>query len=151
MRVIAFSVLLLSAAAAFAGDLTIKKVFHASIDDDGIQRVEIIGGNYFFDPNHIIVKKDVPVELIVKKKGGIVPHNIVIKESEANIVFKEDIGSDQKIIRFTPNKIGRFFFYCDKNYSFLRVTERKEWKALSRLLTDLYAEDYYLREYLLDF
>jgi hypothetical protein len=134
MRVIAFSVLLLSAAAAFASDLTVKKEFHASIEDNGIQRVEIIGGNYFFDPNYIIVKKDVPVELIVKKKGGIVPHNIAIKETRANIVFKEDIGLDQKIIRFTPNKVGRFFFYCDKKLLFFKSHREKGMEGIIEVI-----------------
>lgn len=33
----------------------------AKIASDGVQRVEIVGGSYFFKPDHIVVKVDVPV------------------------------------------------------------------------------------------
>jgi hypothetical protein len=35
-------------AVSFAQDVKEKKIFRAAIDKDGIQRVEIVGGNYFF-------------------------------------------------------------------------------------------------------
>jgi len=134
MRLTVLSIVLFSAATVFAGDLAVKKEFHALIADDGIQRVEIIGGNYFYDPNYIIVKKDVPVELIVMKKRGIVPHNIVIKETGADIVFKEDIGSDKKIIRFTPKKAGRFFFSCDKKLLFFKSHREKGMEGIIEVI-----------------
>ena len=37
------------------------KVSRAVIDNDGVQRVKILGGNYFFDPNHVIDRVNVPV------------------------------------------------------------------------------------------
>ncbi|MBI5140736.1 MAG: hypothetical protein HZA20_00920 [Nitrospirae bacterium] len=45
-----------------------KKVYKAAVDADGIQRITVIGGEFFFDPNFIIVKVNVPVELSVKKE-----------------------------------------------------------------------------------
>ena len=45
----------------------------ATVDADGVQRVEVIGGDYYFDPNYIVVKVNIPVELTVKKASGYSP------------------------------------------------------------------------------
>ena len=91
-----------------------KKVYKVPVDTRGIQRVNILGGGYFFDPNYIIVKVNMPVEFIVKKEPGITPHTIVIKAPEAGIEVKESLETEPKVIRFTPKKSGKFPFYCDK-------------------------------------
>jgi len=52
----------------------VEKRFVASVGSDGVQHVEIIGGEYYFDPNYIVVKVNTPVELKVKKTPGYVPH-----------------------------------------------------------------------------
>ncbi len=91
-----------------------EKVVTATVDSDGVQRVEILGGTDFFKPNHIIVKVNVPVELKAKKEPGIVPHDIVMDSPEAGMKFKESLSTDPKVIRFTPTKTGKFPFYCDK-------------------------------------
>src|SRR4030042_4008480 len=69
---------------------------------DGVQRVEIVGGSYFYKPNHIVVKVNIPVELKVSKESGLVPHDIAANSPEAGIVFQENLGSTPKIIKFTP-------------------------------------------------
>ncbi len=102
-----------------------EKVYKAVIDKDGVQRVDIVGGTYFFNPNNIIVKVNVPVELKVRKDGWFVPHNIVIKAPEAGIDFDESLSTDPKIIRFTPTKIGVYPFYCSKKLLFLESHREK--------------------------
>lgn len=94
--------------------------FSAVIDSDGVQRVDILGGNYFFKPDHIIVRVNVPVELRVKKKSLLTPHNIIMNEPETGIVFKESFGKKPHVIRFTPKKTGTFPFYCDKKLLFFK-------------------------------
>ncbi len=86
----------------------------ATVDADGVQRVEIVGGEYYFDPNYIVVKVNTPVELKVKKASGYVPHNIGVKAPEAGIDFKVDIKEDPKPVKFTPTKVGKYPMYCDK-------------------------------------
>jgi len=54
------AILLLFGMSAAAAE---KKEFTAKTDPDGVQRVEILAGSYFFNPNYIIVKVNVPVEL----------------------------------------------------------------------------------------
>lgn len=84
------------------------------IDKDGVQRVEILGSDYYFKPGHIVVKVNVPVELKVRKDGYIIPHNIVIDAPEAGIKFNESLSRDPKAITFTPTKAGKYPMFCDK-------------------------------------
>ncbi|UCD35342.1 MAG: hypothetical protein JSU90_00500, partial [Nitrospiraceae bacterium] len=52
----AAAVLALFVCAAAAQDPGGEKVYRASVDSDGVQRVEIEGGEYYFMPRHIMVK-----------------------------------------------------------------------------------------------
>ena|SRR6266540_592421 len=102
-----------------------KEIFKATIDSDGVQRVDILGGSYFFKPDFIIVKVNVPVELKVRKESGVTPHNIKINAPEAGIDFKESLGSEPKIIRFVPTKTGKYPIICDKKLLFLASHREK--------------------------
>ncbi len=97
-----------------------EKVYRAAIDSDGVQRVEVTGGSYYYDPSHIIVKVNVPVELTFKKTPGITPHNIKINGTEAGIEINEDMGDKPKTVTFTPVKTGKFSIYCDKKFLFFK-------------------------------
>jgi plastocyanin domain-containing protein len=101
------------------------KVQKAVIDKDGIQRVNMLAGNYFFDPNHIIVRIDVPVEITIKREPGITPHDFVIKEPDAGIDISETLSTEPKIIKFTPKKPGTYPFYCTKKLLFLKSHREK--------------------------
>jgi plastocyanin domain-containing protein len=95
--------------------------FVAPIGQDGIQRVEIVAGEYYYTPNNIILKVNVPTELKIKKEPGVVPHDIVIKAPEAGMDISENIGSEPKLIKFTPTKTGKFPFYCSKRFLFFKT------------------------------
>lgn len=119
-------VFLILAGAAYAQNAEEKKkVYVASIDKDGIQRIEVLGGGYYYDPDYIIVKKDIPVELIIKKEPGIVPHNIVIRQPEAGMDIRESMSTKEKVIKFTPRKAGKYPFYCDKKLLFFKNHREK--------------------------
>jgi len=102
-----------------------QTTFTATTDKDGVQRVEVLGGGYFFKPNHIIVKVNVPVEMKVSKEGGMVPHNIVINAPEAGIDIRESLGTEPKVIKFTPKKVGKYPFICDKKLLFFESHKDK--------------------------
>jgi plastocyanin domain-containing protein len=102
-----------------------KEVFTAAIDSDGVQRVEVVGGSYFFKPDYIIVKVNVPVELKVHKESGIAPHDITIKAPEAGIDFKQSLGSEPKVVRFVPTKTGKYPMACSKKIPFLASHREK--------------------------
>lgn len=99
--------------------------FVVNMDKDGVQRVEVIGGSYYFKPDHLVVKIDFPVELKVSKEEGITPHDIVAEFPEAGIAFQQDLGSTPKIIKFTPAKLGTYPFYCAKDVPFFKSHREK--------------------------
>lgn len=99
--------------------------YKAGIDSDGVQRIEVLAGGYFFNPDHIIVSVNIPVELKIKKEAGIVPHAFVIKEPEAGIDINESLSSKPKVIRLTPKKVGKYPFYCDKKLLFFEGHRKK--------------------------
>lgn len=77
-------IFLIASGPAFANeDPANKKVYKAFPEPDGLQRVNIVSGKYFLDPNHIIVKVNLPVELHIKKEPDIKPHDIVINAPDA--------------------------------------------------------------------
>lgn len=118
----------------YNGTAAEKKEFIATIDKDGIQRVEMIGGEYFFNPNIIIIKLNVPVEIKIKKEPGIVPHNLVIKEPSAGIDFNEPLSTEPKLIRFTPVETGEYLFYCDKKPPLLRSHKDKGMTGIFKVI-----------------
>ncbi len=98
-----------------------EKRMVATMDADGVQRVEIIGGEYYFDPNYIVVKVNKPVELTVRKAAGYIPHDMVVKAPEAGIDFKVDLDTKKpEIKKFTPTKVGKYPMYCDKKLLFFK-------------------------------
>ncbi len=120
LKYILIAALLLAVAFIAWGDERVEKRVVATIGPDGVQRVEVTGDTYYFDPNVIVVKVNVPVELKVKKAGGIAPHNIVIKAPDAGINVEESLSSEPKIIRFTPTKVGKYPFECTKRFLFFK-------------------------------
>jgi plastocyanin domain-containing protein len=112
---------LLTAALAEVGEQPVV----AAIGDDGVQRIEVVGGGYYFRPSHIVVKVNVPVELKVRKEGGIVPHDIVIDAPDAEISVSESLSTEPKIVRFTPVKVGKYSLYCSKKPPFFKSHREK--------------------------
>jgi plastocyanin len=109
-----------------------KKVV-ASIGADGVQRVEVVGGSYFFDPNYVIVKVNVPVEMKIRKESGMVPHNFVLKAPEAGMDVTVDLGKEPQTIRFTPTKVGEYPFHCDKKLLFFESHREKGMKGILKV------------------
>jgi plastocyanin domain-containing protein len=117
MRILRMSaaVLILLLGSTGYGQQAAKNRVVAVLGPDGVQRVEITGGSYYFDPDDIVVKANVPVELIVKKAGGSTPHSIFLKAPEAGIDFNVSLGKEPKTIKFTPTKVGTYPFWCTKH------------------------------------
>ena len=92
-----------------------EKRLIAAVDADGVQRVEMVGGEYFYDPNYIVVRVNTPVELKIKKAAGVIPHNLIAKSPEAGIDFKLDLKKDIRMVKFTPTRVGKYPIFCDKS------------------------------------
>lgn len=107
-----------------------EKRFVATIDDSGVQRADLVGGEYFFDPNYIIVKVNIPVELKVTKTSSYIPHNLVANSPEAGIDFRLDLKGDAQTIRFTPTKTGKYPIYCDESLLWFKTHREKGMEGL---------------------
>jgi plastocyanin domain-containing protein len=102
-----------------------ETVYRASPAADGVQHVRIEGGAYFFEPNRVIVKSGVPVELTVSVGRSVIPHTFVIQAPEAGVVVDESLSSQPKPIRFTPTAVGSYPFYCRNRLLFFETHREK--------------------------
>lgn len=102
-----------------------EAVYQASISADGIQHVKIEGGAYFFKPNRVIVKLNVPVELTVSVSNSLIPHTFVMQSPETGIPVDEELSSTAKHIRFTPTAVGKYPFYCKNKLLFFESHREK--------------------------
>ncbi len=94
-----------------------EKRYVARPDEDGVQRVRIKAGSYYYDPNYIVVKMGVPVELILIRESAVIPHNIVLEMPGVSV--REELDPEEEVrVRFTPKEVGKFEFYCDKKFLF---------------------------------
>ena len=109
---------------AYGEDRPLKRV-EVPVDKDGVQKVEILGGGYFFDPGHIVVKNNVPVELVLTKESGFTPHNFIIKAPDAGINVSVDMDTKPASVKFTPTKPGKYAIECDKKLLFFPSHKEK--------------------------
>jgi plastocyanin len=81
---------------------------------DGVQRVEITAHSFYFDPNRVVVKAGVPVELRVKNGAFFVPHNLSCMAPAASIQLDEGLGlfGDSEHAQITPTTPGEYPFFC---------------------------------------
>ena len=89
------------------------------VSEDNVQRLEITVDSYSFTPTRFAVKQNIPVELTFKSVSWIIPHNFVLKSSEAGLAMENEIGpGETTIVRFTPTRVGEFKFSCTKKLLF---------------------------------
>lgn len=108
-RIIVFSIaaLLLEAGAAFPAPAS----YQASADADGVQRVALVGGSYFFRPEHIVAQADRPLEISVSLEPGLIPHRFVLEAPDGQQLADVSLGAEAKTVRLTL-KAGDYVFYC---------------------------------------
>ncbi|MDD5657014.1 MAG: quinol oxidase [Elusimicrobia bacterium] len=92
----------------------------AVLGSDGIQRVEVVGGSYFFRPDHVVAKVNVPLELSLRKDSSLVPHDFILKDPEGRVVVSVSLSKEPRTARFTPTRPGKYEFYCGKKLPFLK-------------------------------
>lgn len=93
--------------------------YRANVDSDGVQRIRVVAGSYFFKPRHIVVKARTPVELTVVKEQGITPHNFVIHAPDTGVAVDKELSTEPPTITFTPTTPGKYAFYCSQKFLFL--------------------------------
>ena len=85
-----------------------KATMETSPEDSMMAKaIEVEGGNFYFKPNEIKVKKGEKIVITLKSAGGM--HNFVIDEFN---VESETISGGSTTFEFVPDKAGTFEFYC---------------------------------------
>jgi plastocyanin len=87
----------------------------ATTGADQVQRVTVTTHSFYYDPNRIVVRVNVPVELTVRNGAFFVPHDFSLAGKEAGIDVDVRVGlfHASKKVRFTPTATGEFPFHCD--------------------------------------
>jgi cytochrome c oxidase subunit 2 len=82
---------------------------------DQVQRVRVTAHSFWFEPNRIVVKQGIPVELTIKNGSLIVPHDFTCMAKDAGIEVDQDVHPflGSKKVRFTPTRAGEYPFHCD--------------------------------------
>ena len=83
----------------------------AITDASGVQRVAVDLHSFYFKPNRIVVHVGRPVELIVRNRSIIVPHNFTIAEASLSVSV-DQWGPGSHRVRFAPTETGEFEFFC---------------------------------------
>lgn len=108
------------AATAYADAGAAEQRFVATIGADGYQRVEMTAGSYYFDPQIVVVKVNVPVEMTIRKEPGITPHNLVMRSPEADLDFEIAVSTEPKKVSFMATKTGAYPFECSHRFLFFK-------------------------------
>ena len=86
----------------------------ATIGSDHVQRVTVTTHSFWFDPNRVVVKRGIPVELTVRNGAFFVPHDFFCDATAAGIEVDARVGMfhGSKQVRFTPTRAGEYPFHC---------------------------------------
>lgn len=87
-------------------------------DSRGVQRVHVIAGNYYFQPNRIVVKAGVPVEITIERQT-VIPHTFTLSAPAAGIAADVELPRKPVTVSFTPTKPGSYRFICKEDPPFL--------------------------------
>jgi len=89
----------------------------ATMNAEGVQRVEIEAHSFYFKPNRVVVEAGKPVELVVRFKNKLIPHNFTCGNPDVGISVSVGAGilsfHPTKRARFTPTKPGEYEFFCN--------------------------------------
>lgn len=86
----------------------------AATDVNGVQQVRLVAHSYYFTPNRIVVKRNVPVELHIRNAAFLTPHNFTCIAPEAGIQVKRGLSwfGGTRRVRFIPVQDGEYPFLC---------------------------------------
>ena len=86
-----------------------------AVTDGGVQKITVTTHSFWFDPNRIVVRQGVPVELTIRNAAFLVPHDLSCDAQPAGIAIDEPVGMfhGHKVVRFTPTQPGEYPFFCD--------------------------------------
>ncbi|MBS0465651.1 MAG: cupredoxin domain-containing protein [Proteobacteria bacterium] len=104
-RLLALAALWLLAGAAAAQDAA------TTVGADGVQRIAIVGGSYFFRPSHIVVRANQPLEIRLSVEPGVIPHRFVLEGPGGERLADVNLETQEQTLTLTLAP-GSYPFYC---------------------------------------
>jgi len=83
----------------------------ALTDAQGVQHVDVDLHSFYFKPDRIVVHSGRPVELILRNRALVVPHNFTVADSALSLSVTK-WGPGSRRVRFTPTVAGEYEFFC---------------------------------------
>lgn len=97
-----------------------------------VQRVEVRMSNYRFEPDTIVVRKDIPVELTLKNESALSPHEFVIDNPALQLETEVDPYASTTL-QFTPTLAGEYQFSCNKKLPLMKSHAERGMHGLLRV------------------
>lgn len=80
-------------------------------DDQGVQHVDVDLHSFYIKPNRIVVHAGRPVDLAIRNRSILVPHNFSVADSAISVDANK-WGLGTKHVQFTPRHPGEYPFFC---------------------------------------
>ena len=84
-----------------------------------VRQIEIILEDYRFKPPVIEVEAGKPVELVLRNRDSITPHDLKLDAPQAGISVNAEVGPGETVkVTLHPTAPGEFVFFCSKKLLF---------------------------------
>jgi plastocyanin len=84
-----------------------------------VRQIEIDLVDYRFKPPVIEIEAGKPVELILRNRDSITPHDLTLEAPQAGLAVKADVGPGETVkVMLHPTAPGEFVFFCSKKLLF---------------------------------
>lgn len=91
----------------------------AKEDADDVQRIEIVGGSYFFQPDHVVARAGRGLEISVKMAPGVIPHRFVLEMINGKPLADVPLDKKAKTLRLDL-PAGKYLFHCPNRLLFFQ-------------------------------
>ena len=86
---------------------------------DGVQRIKVVLGSYFYSPNEIIIQANEPVIIELENESFWTPHNFVIGDPKMNMHHEINVSPGDTVnLQLLLVSPGRYTFYCNNQLLF---------------------------------
>ena len=86
---------------------------------DGVQRIKIVLGSYFYYPNEIIIQANEPVIIELENESFWTPHNFVIGDPKMSMHHEINVSPGDTVnLQLLLVSPGRYTFYCNNQLMF---------------------------------
>ena len=97
---------------------------------DGVQRIKVVLGSYFYSPNEIIIQANKPVIIELENESFWTPHNFVIGDPKMNMHHEINVSPGDTVnLQLLLVSPGRYTFTATTNSYFFLAIEKRVWRA----------------------